>query len=121
MSLDDDSFDYHREEPPEKIEISMTKPTNTRRDLSLAYSPGMAAPCRAIRDDSTEAYSYTAKGNLVGVIPNGSAVLGLGDAEAVSPLLVGIDEPVHVLQRSDEVNDIVNLAGVAVADAQEEE
>ncbi|NHN47319.1 NADP-dependent malic enzyme [Halostella sp. JP-L12] len=91
MGLDEDSLEYHREEPPGKIEISTTKPTNTQRDLSLAYSPGVAAPCRAIRDDPTEAYSYTAKGNLVGVISNGSAVLGLGDigAQASKPVMEG--------------------------------
>ncbi|PSQ26205.1 NADP-dependent malic enzyme [Halobacteriales archaeon QS_9_68_17] len=91
MGLDEDSLEYHREEPPGKIEISTTKPTNTQRDLSLAYSPGVAAPCRAIRDDPTEAYSYTAKGNLVGVVSNGSAVLGLGDigAQASKPVMEG--------------------------------
>jgi len=79
MGLDEDALDYHREEPPGKIEISTTKPTNTQRDLSLAYSPGVAAPCREIRDNPDEAYTYTAKGNLVGVVSDGSATLGLGD------------------------------------------
>ena len=79
MGLDEDALDYHREEPPGKIEISTTKPTNTQRDLSLAYSPGVAAPCREIRDNPGEAYTYTAKGNLVGVVSDGSATLGLGD------------------------------------------
>jgi malate dehydrogenase (oxaloacetate-decarboxylating)(NADP+) len=91
MGLDEDSLDYHREDPPGKIEISTTKPTNTQRDLSLAYSPGVAAPCLAIDDDPGEAYSYTAKGNLVGVVSNGSAVLGLGDigAQASKPVMEG--------------------------------
>jgi malate dehydrogenase (oxaloacetate-decarboxylating)(NADP+) len=91
MGLDEDALDYHREDPPGKLEISTTKPTNTQRDLSLAYSPGVAAPCRAIRDDPEQAYSYTAKGNLVGVISNGSAVLGLGDIgpEASKPVMEG--------------------------------
>ena len=91
MGLDDDSLDYHSEDPPGKIEISTTKPTNTQRDLSLAYSPGVAAPCRAIDDDPTDAYQYTAKGNLVGVVSNGSAVLGLGDigAQASKPVMEG--------------------------------
>ncbi|UPW00839.1 NADP-dependent malic enzyme [Halorussus gelatinilyticus] len=91
MGLDEDSLDYHREEPPGKIEISTTKPTNTQRDLSLAYSPGVAAPCRAIADDPDDAYKYTAKGNLVGVVSNGSAVLGLGDigAQASKPVMEG--------------------------------
>jgi malate dehydrogenase (oxaloacetate-decarboxylating)(NADP+) len=79
MGLDEDALEYHREDPPGKIEISTTKPTNTQRDLSLAYSPGVAAPCREIRDDADQAYTYTTKGNMVGVVSNGSAVLGLGD------------------------------------------
>ncbi len=91
MGLDEDALDYHRRDPPGKIEISTTKPTNTQRDLSLAYSPGVAAPCREIRDDATEAYSYTAKGNLVGVVSDGSAVLGLGDIgpEGSKPVMEG--------------------------------
>ena len=91
MGLDEDSLDYHRQKPPGKLEISTTKPTNTQRDLSLAYSPGVAAPCREIRDDPDEAYSYTAKGNMVGVVSNGTAVLGLGDigAQASKPVMEG--------------------------------
>jgi malate dehydrogenase (oxaloacetate-decarboxylating)(NADP+) len=79
MGLDEDALEYHRQDPPGKIEISTTKPTNTQRDLSLAYSPGVAAPCRAIRDDPEKAFQYTARGNLVGVVSDGSATLGLGD------------------------------------------
>ncbi|WP_247009764.1 NADP-dependent malic enzyme [Halorientalis litorea] len=91
MGLDEDSLDYHRQDPPGKIEISTTKPTNTQRDLSLAYSPGVAAPCRSIRDNPNDAYSYTAKGNLVGVVSDGTAVLGLGDigAQASKPVMEG--------------------------------
>ncbi len=91
MGLDEDSLDYHRSDPPGKIEISTTKPTNTQRDLSLAYSPGVAAPCEEIADDASDAYSYTAKGNLVGVVSNGTAVLGLGDigAQASKPVMEG--------------------------------
>jgi malate dehydrogenase (oxaloacetate-decarboxylating)(NADP+) len=91
MGLDEDALDYHRREPPGKIEISTTKPTNTQRDLSLAYSPGVAAPCLEIEDDPTKAYSYTAKANLVGVVSNGSATLGLGDigADACKPVMEG--------------------------------
>ncbi|MFC7222478.1 NADP-dependent malic enzyme [Halalkalicoccus sp. GCM10025322] len=91
MSLEDDSLDYHKEDPPGKIEIATTKPTNTQRDLSLAYSPGVAGPCRAIAENPDDAYSYTAKGNLVGVISNGSAVLGLGDIgpQASKPVMEG--------------------------------
>jgi malate dehydrogenase (oxaloacetate-decarboxylating)(NADP+) len=91
MGLDEDSLEYHRTPPAGKIEISTTKPTNTQRDLSLAYSPGVAAPCRAIRDTPTDAFTYTAKGNLVGVVSDGSAVLGLGDigAQASKPVMEG--------------------------------
>src|SRR6056297_1288365 len=91
MGLDEDAPEYHREEPPGKIEISTTKPTNTQRDLSLAYSPGVAAPCREIRDDPNDAFSYTAKGNLVGVVSDGTAVLGLGDIGALAskPVMEG--------------------------------
>ncbi|WP_435359407.1 NADP-dependent malic enzyme [Haloarchaeobius sp. DFWS5] len=91
MGLDEDSLDYHEQEPPGKLEISTTKPTNTQRDLSLAYSPGVAEPCRRIADNPDDAYKYTAKGNLVGVISNGSAVLGLGDigAQASKPVMEG--------------------------------
>ncbi|HKL29316.1 MAG TPA: NADP-dependent malic enzyme [Natrialbaceae archaeon] len=91
MGLEEDSLDYHRSEPPGKIEIATTKPTNTQRDLSLAYSPGVAGPCRKIDEDANEAYTYTAKGNLVGVVSNGSAVLGLGNigAQASKPVMEG--------------------------------
>ncbi|WP_254769377.1 NADP-dependent malic enzyme [Salinilacihabitans rarus] len=91
MGLDEDALEYHRTDPPGKLEISTTKPTNTQRDLSLAYSPGVAAPCMEIHEDETDAYTYTAKGNLVGVVSNGSAVLGLGDigAQASKPVMEG--------------------------------
>jgi malate dehydrogenase (oxaloacetate-decarboxylating)(NADP+) len=91
MGLDDDAREYHRRDPPGKIEISTTKPTNTQRDLSLAYSPGVAAPCSDIDEAADTAYEYTSKGNLVGVISNGSAVLGLGDigAQASKPVMEG--------------------------------
>ena len=91
MGLDEDALDYHSIDPPGKLEISTTKPTNTQRDLSLAYSPGVAAPCMAIHEDENDAYTYTAKGNLVGVVSNGSAVLGLGDigAQASKPVMEG--------------------------------
>jgi malate dehydrogenase (oxaloacetate-decarboxylating)(NADP+) len=91
MGLDEDSLEYHASDPPGKIEISTTKPTNTQRDLSLAYSPGVAEPCRRIDDNPEDAFTYTAKGNMVGVVSNGSAVLGLGDigAQASKPVMEG--------------------------------
>ena len=75
----DNALDYHAEGRPGKIEVIPTKPTQTKRDLSLAYSPGVADPCEKIHDNPQDAYKYTAKGNLVAVISNGSAVLGLGN------------------------------------------
>ncbi|MFP8954748.1 NADP-dependent malic enzyme [Natrialbaceae archaeon A-arb3/5] len=91
MSLEDESLDYHEKEPPGKLEITTTKPTNSQRELSLAYSPGVAGPCREIADDPDAAYQYTVKGNLVGVVSNGSAVLGLGDIgpQASKPVMEG--------------------------------
>jgi malate dehydrogenase (oxaloacetate-decarboxylating)(NADP+) len=91
MSQDKESLEYHRRYPPGKIEIATTKPTNTQRDLSLAYSPGVAAPCREITQNPEDTYTYTAKGNLVGVVSNGSALLGLGNAgpEASKPVMEG--------------------------------
>jgi malate dehydrogenase (oxaloacetate-decarboxylating)(NADP+) len=91
MGLDDDALDYHRRDPPGKVATETTKPTSTQRDPSLAYSPGVAAPCRAIADDPADAYTYTSKGNLVGMVSNGSAVLGLGDigAQASKPVIEG--------------------------------
>jgi len=91
MGLDEDALEYHEAKPPGKIEISTTKPTKTQRDLSLAYSPGVAAPCEKIADDPADAYRYTTKGNMVGVVSNGTAVLGLGDigAQASKPVMEG--------------------------------
>jgi len=77
--LREEALRYHREGRPGKIEIGLTKPCATQRDLSLAYTPGVAEPCREIVRDPAAAFDYTARGNLVGVITNGTAVLGLGD------------------------------------------
>lgn len=82
---------YHSQGKPGKIEVIPTKPYQTQRDLSLAYSPGVAEPCLEIQKDPKTAYDYTAKGNLVAVISNGTAVLGLGDIGAMSgkPVMEG--------------------------------
>src|SRR5471032_2293594 len=74
-----DALDYHSSGRRGKIEVIPTKPVATARDLSLAYSPGVAEPCLEIAADRDLSYKYTARGNLVGVISNGTAVLGLGD------------------------------------------
>jgi malate dehydrogenase (oxaloacetate-decarboxylating)(NADP+) len=89
--LDGDSLRMHRSGRPGKIEIIASKPLVTQRDLALAYSPGVAAPCLEIAKDPTTAYDYTAKGNLVAVISNGTAVLGLGDLGALGgkPVMEG--------------------------------
>lgn len=86
-----DALDYHSQGRPGKIEVIPTKPTNSQRDLSLAYSPGVAEPCLRIAENKEDVYKYTAKGNLVAVISNGSAVLGLGDIgpEAGKPVMEG--------------------------------
>jgi malate dehydrogenase (oxaloacetate-decarboxylating)(NADP+) len=78
-TLKEDALKYHSKGRPGKIAVVPTKPTNTKRDLSLAYSPGVAEPCLAIAENPEDIYKYTAKGNLVAVISNGTAVLGLGD------------------------------------------
>jgi malate dehydrogenase (oxaloacetate-decarboxylating)(NADP+) len=74
-----DALDYHEQGRKGKIEVSVTKPCATQRDLSLAYTPGVAEPCREIHRNPDDVYRYTAKGNLVAVVSNGTAVLGLGD------------------------------------------
>src|SRR5215216_2774319 len=82
---------YHSEDRPGKIEVVPTKEAKTQRDLSLAYSPGVAEPCKEIAANKENVYRYTAKGNLVAVISNGTAVLGLGDIgpEAGKPVMEG--------------------------------
>jgi malate dehydrogenase (oxaloacetate-decarboxylating)(NADP+) len=85
------ALDYHANGRPGKIEVIPTKPYSTQRDLSLAYSPGVADPCLEIAKDKANVYKYTAKGNLVAVISNGTAVLGLGNIgpEASKPVMEG--------------------------------
>ncbi|HJI20482.1 MAG: malic enzyme-like NAD(P)-binding protein [Alistipes sp.] len=86
-----DALRYHSEGRPGKIEVIPTKPYDTQRELSLAYSPGVAAPCLEIEKNPLDAYRYTAKGNLVAVISNGTAVLGLGNIGALAskPVMEG--------------------------------
>ncbi len=79
MGQREDALQYHESGKPGKIEVIPTKPYSTQLDLSLAYSPGVAEPCKEIEKDETNAYKYTSKGNLVAVVSNGTAVLGLGD------------------------------------------
>ena len=85
------ALEYHTVGRPGKIEVIPTKPLNTQRELSLAYSPGVAAPCLEIRDDPDAVFKYTARGNLVAVVSNGTAVLGLGNIgpSASKPVMEG--------------------------------
>lgn len=90
-NIDEQALEYHRSFPAGKIGIIPTKPTDTQDDLSLAYTPGVAAPSLAISENADTAYEYTCKGNLVAVISNGTAVLGLGNigARAAKPVMEG--------------------------------
>ncbi|TVP48729.1 MAG: NADP-dependent malic enzyme [Mongoliibacter sp.] len=87
----EDALSYHTQGKPGKIEVVPTKPLSSQLDLALAYSPGVAEPCKEIEKDKENVYKYTAKGNLVAVISNGTAVLGLGDIgpEASKPVMEG--------------------------------
>src|SRR3989442_15973022 len=80
-----EALDYHSQGRPGKIQVSPTKPFKNQRDLSLAYTPGVAEPCREIAERPDEAYSYTAKGNLVAGGTNGTALLGLGHIGPLAP------------------------------------
>ncbi|MEP1575094.1 NADP-dependent malic enzyme [Roseibium album] len=88
---DQEALQFHQQGRPGKLEVTPTKPMATQRDLSLAYSPGVAVPVLAIADDPSRAYDYTTKGNLVAVISNGSAILGLGNLGALAskPVMEG--------------------------------
>ncbi len=87
----EDALEYHSSSPAGKLSVTPTKPCRTQRDLSLAYTPGVAVPCLEIERDPSLAYRYTAKGNLVGVVSNGTAVLGLGNIGALAgkPVMEG--------------------------------
>src|ERR1041384_5451494 len=91
MTKKQDALDYHSSGRPGKIAVVPTKPLTNQRDLSLAYSPGVAEPCLEIKRDPDLAYTYTSKGNLVGVVTNGTAVLGLGNIGAMAgkPVMEG--------------------------------
>ena len=91
QNFDDEALSYHRANPPGKISVTATKPMSTQRDLSLAYSPGVAAASLAIKNDPHEVANLTARANLVAVITNGTAVLGLGDIGplAAKPVMEG--------------------------------
>src|SRR5436190_21129941 len=88
---DEEALAFHKYPTPGKIAVHATKPMATQRDLSLAYSPGVAVPVLAIAADPDAAYDYTSKGNLVAVITNGTAILGLGDLGALAskPVMEG--------------------------------
>jgi malate dehydrogenase (oxaloacetate-decarboxylating)(NADP+) len=121
----EDALDYHSQGRPGKIEVIPTKPYSTQRDLTLAYSPGVAEPCLEIEKNPEDAYKYTAKGNLVAVISNGTAVLGLGDIGALAskPVMEGkgllfkifadidvFDIEVNTKNIDDFVNTVKNIA-----------
>ena len=86
-----EALDYHSQGRPGKIEIVASKPCLTQIDLSLAYTPGVAEPCREIAEDKEKVFDYTARGNLIAVVTDGSAVLGLGNIgpEAAKPVMEG--------------------------------
>src|SRR3954462_2853578 len=88
---DQEALQFHARGRPGKLEVVATKPMAAQRDLSLAYSPGVAVPVLAIADDPTDAYEFIAKGNLVAVISNGTAILGLGNRGALAskPVMEG--------------------------------
>ncbi len=91
MIRKEDALEYHSSPAPGKVSVNPTKPCRTQRDLSLAYTPGVAVPCKEIERDPSLAYRYTSKGNLVAVVSNGTAVLGLGNIGALAgkPVMEG--------------------------------
>lgn len=114
MDSKNDALDYHAQGRPGKIEVVPTKPTSSQRDLSLAYSPGVAAPCLEIEKNPEDVYKYTAKGNLVAVISNGTAVLGLGNigAAASKPVMEGKGLLFKILADIDVFDIEINQTGV---------
>ncbi len=125
-NLKQDALDYHEHPRPGKLGISLTKPTSTQHDLSLAYTPGVAEPVRLIAANPDSAYRYTAKGNLVAVVTDGSAVLGLGNVGALAgkPVMEGkavlfkafadidvFDIEVTTQDTEEFINTVANIAG----------
>lgn len=119
------ALDYHSQPTPGKIGIEITKPCATQKDLSLAYTPGVAEPVRAIAENPEDAYKYTSIGNLVGVITDGSAVLGLGNVGALAgkPVMEGkgvlfkkfanvdvFDIEINAKSNEDFINTVINIA-----------
>ena len=135
------ALDYHEFPTPGKVSIAPTKQLSNQSDLALAYSPGVAVACHAIVEDPLNVFRFTARGNLVGVISNGTAVLGLGaigplaakpvmegkavlfkkfagigGGIAIGPILLGAAQPVHILTPSATVRRIVNMTALTVAE-----
>jgi malate dehydrogenase (oxaloacetate-decarboxylating)(NADP+) len=107
LTTRDDALAYHSNGRPGKLKVSPTKPTGTQRDLSLAYTPGVAEPCREIVRDSTNVFRYTAKGNLVALITNGTAVVGLGNIGPLAgkPVMEGKADLAEYSRRLEEIID----------------
>src|SRR3569832_1541979 len=114
--INQEALDYHSHGRPGKIEVVPTKPYSTQRDLSLAYSPGVAEPCLRIAENKEDSYKYTAKGNLVAVISNGTAVLGLGNigADAAKPVKEGKGLLFKIFADFDVFDIVVNVFVVVV-------
>ena len=123
---DKEALDFHINGKSGKIEVNSSKPLTTKRDLSLAYSPGVAAPVKEIHNNPNSAYDYTSKGNLVAVISNGSAILGLGNLGSLAskPVMEGkavlfkrfadidsIDIEVNSSNTEEIITTIKNIAG----------
>ena len=111
-----EALQFHQGTKPGKLEIAATKPMATQRDLSLAYSPGVAVPVRKIAEDPSLAYDYTAKGNMVAVISNGTAILGLGNLGALASKPVMEGKSV-LFKRFADVDSIAEEASNAANDA----
>jgi malate dehydrogenase (oxaloacetate-decarboxylating)(NADP+) len=116
---DKEALDFHTQGKSGKIEINSSKPLTTKRDLSLAYSPGVAVPVKEIAKNPEAAYDYTSKGNLVAVISNGSAILGLGNLGALAskPVMEGKSvlfkrfadiDSIDIEVESNDANEIIN-------------